>query len=159
MVLRPCQVSAAHVIFVILRTSTRTNRTRVLFSNASLKVISCPDISGMIHTVVTWSPVVLLENTVPFSPDPSALRSILLNEGVKVRDPDGATPRVSTCPSGRGTSIYSVSRLWQFCFICITRCFIFSWENFSLLLCFSGSESTYKKASDTHSSSDWRTCR
>ncbi|XP_060794434.1 uncharacterized protein troap isoform X2 [Neoarius graeffei] len=51
------------------------------------------------------------ENTVPFSPDPSALRSILLNEGVKVRDPDGATPRVSTCPSGRGTSIYSAQRV------------------------------------------------
>ncbi|KAK3547849.1 hypothetical protein QTP86_031961 [Hemibagrus guttatus] len=51
------------------------------------------------------------ENTVPFSPDPSALRSILLNEGIKVRDFDGATPRVSTCPSGRGTSIYSAQRV------------------------------------------------
>lgn len=37
----------------------------------------------------------------PFSPDPSALRSILLNEGIKVRGPDGATPRVSTCPSAQ----------------------------------------------------------
>ncbi|KAB5546160.1 hypothetical protein PHYPO_G00068920 [Pangasianodon hypophthalmus] len=51
------------------------------------------------------------ENSMPFSPDPSALRSILLNEGIKVGDPDGATPRVSTCPSGRGTSIYSAQRV------------------------------------------------
>ncbi|XP_017342966.1 tastin [Ictalurus punctatus] len=51
------------------------------------------------------------ENTVPFSPDPSALRSILLNEGIKVGDPGGATPRASTCPSGRCTSIYSAQRV------------------------------------------------
>lgn len=43
-----------------------------------------------------------------FSPDPVALRSILQNEGVRA---GGATPRVSTCPTGRGTSIYSVSLL------------------------------------------------
>ncbi|KAI5095622.1 hypothetical protein C0J45_14052, partial [Silurus meridionalis] len=46
-----------------------------------------------------------------FSPDPSALCSILLNEGIKVREHDGATPRVSTCPPGRGTSIYSAQRV------------------------------------------------
>ncbi|XP_060750420.1 uncharacterized protein troap isoform X2 [Tachysurus vachellii] len=51
------------------------------------------------------------ENTVPFSPDPSALCSILLNEGIKVRDSDGATPQVSTCLLGRGTSIYSAQRV------------------------------------------------
>ncbi|RXN11732.1 ATP-dependent 6- muscle type-like protein [Labeo rohita] len=47
-------------------------------------------------------------NAVSFSPDPAALRSILLNEGVKA---GGATPRVSTCPTGRGTSIYSAQRV------------------------------------------------
>ncbi|XP_047663364.1 uncharacterized protein LOC113658360 isoform X3 [Tachysurus fulvidraco] len=51
------------------------------------------------------------ENTVPFSPDPSALRSILLNEGIKVRDSGEATPQVSTCLLGRGTSIYSAQRV------------------------------------------------
>ncbi|XP_058266886.1 uncharacterized protein troap [Hemibagrus wyckioides] len=56
-------------------------------------------------------PEAISENTMPFSPDPSALRSIQLNEGIKVRDFDGATPRVSTCPSGRGTSIYSAQRV------------------------------------------------
>uniref|UniRef100_A0A673NEH4 Uncharacterized LOC107716202 n=1 Tax=Sinocyclocheilus rhinocerous TaxID=307959 RepID=A0A673NEH4_9TELE len=45
---------------------------------------------------------------VSFSPDPAALRSILLNEGVRA---GGATPRVSTCPTGRGTSIYSAQRV------------------------------------------------
>ncbi|XP_067226956.1 uncharacterized protein troap isoform X1 [Chanodichthys erythropterus] len=47
-------------------------------------------------------------SAVSFSPDPAALRSILLNEGVRAA---GATPRVSTCPSGRGTSIYSAQRV------------------------------------------------
>ncbi|XP_043079995.1 uncharacterized protein LOC122328386 isoform X2 [Puntigrus tetrazona] len=47
-------------------------------------------------------------SAVSFSPDPAALRSILLNEGVTA---GGATPRVSTCPSGRGTSIYSAQRV------------------------------------------------
>uniref|UniRef100_A0A8C1ES84 Trophinin associated protein n=1 Tax=Cyprinus carpio carpio TaxID=630221 RepID=A0A8C1ES84_CYPCA len=47
-------------------------------------------------------------NAVSFSPDPAALRSILLNEGVRA---GGATPRVSTCPTGRGTSIYSAQRV------------------------------------------------
>ncbi|KAM9855221.1 uncharacterized protein troap [Aulostomus maculatus] len=45
---------------------------------------------------------------VPFTPDASALRSILLNEGVKAL---GATPRNSVCPSGRGTSIYTAQRV------------------------------------------------
>uniref|UniRef100_A0A672PLB2 Uncharacterized LOC107563632 n=1 Tax=Sinocyclocheilus grahami TaxID=75366 RepID=A0A672PLB2_SINGR len=45
---------------------------------------------------------------VSFSPDPAALRSILLNEGVRA---GGATPRVSTCPTGRGTPIYSAQRV------------------------------------------------
>ncbi|XP_036448180.1 uncharacterized protein LOC118822957 isoform X2 [Colossoma macropomum] len=50
-------------------------------------------------------------SAVPFSPDPSALRSILLNEGIKAGGPAGGTPRMSTCPSGRGTSIYSAQRV------------------------------------------------
>ncbi len=49
-----------------------------------------------------------LGSAVSFSPDPAALRSILQNEGVRA---GGATPRVSTCLTGRGTSIYSVSLL------------------------------------------------
>lgn len=51
------------------------------------------------------------ESSVSFSPDPSALRSILQNEGVRVAALGGATPRVSTCPTGRGTSIYSAQRV------------------------------------------------
>uniref|UniRef100_A0A672KXN1 Uncharacterized LOC107570394 n=1 Tax=Sinocyclocheilus grahami TaxID=75366 RepID=A0A672KXN1_SINGR len=47
-------------------------------------------------------------SVVSFSPDPAALRSILLNEGVRA---GGATPRASTCPTGRGTSIYSAQRV------------------------------------------------
>uniref|UniRef100_A0A8C2CHB0 Si:ch211-156j22.4 n=1 Tax=Cyprinus carpio TaxID=7962 RepID=A0A8C2CHB0_CYPCA len=47
-------------------------------------------------------------NGVSFSPDPAALHSILLYEGVRA---GGATPRVSTCPTGRGTSIYSAQRV------------------------------------------------
>ncbi|XP_058618751.1 uncharacterized protein troap isoform X2 [Onychostoma macrolepis] len=47
-------------------------------------------------------------SAVSFSPDPAALRSILQNEGVRA---GGATPRVSTCPTGRGTSIYSAQRV------------------------------------------------
>lgn len=47
-------------------------------------------------------------SAVSFSPDPAALRSILLNEGVRA---SGETPRVSTCPTGRGTSIYSAQRV------------------------------------------------
>ncbi|XP_017563224.1 tastin [Pygocentrus nattereri] len=50
-------------------------------------------------------------SAVPFSPDPSALRSILLNEGIKAGGPAVGTPRVSTCSSGRGTSIYSAQRV------------------------------------------------
>ena len=46
---------------------------------------------------------------VPFYHDPSALRSILQKGGVKVGGLSGATPRVSTCPSGGETSIFSVS--------------------------------------------------
>uniref|UniRef100_A0A8C2ZS51 Uncharacterized protein n=1 Tax=Cyclopterus lumpus TaxID=8103 RepID=A0A8C2ZS51_CYCLU len=44
---------------------------------------------------------------VQFSPDPAALQSILQNEGVKGGGPAGSTPRNSTCPPGRGTSIYT----------------------------------------------------
>ncbi|XP_067303348.1 uncharacterized protein troap [Pseudorasbora parva] len=47
-------------------------------------------------------------SAVYFSPDPAALRSILLNEGIRA---SGETPRVSTCPTGRGTSIYSAQRV------------------------------------------------
>uniref|UniRef100_A0A8C4F8Q9 Uncharacterized protein n=1 Tax=Dicentrarchus labrax TaxID=13489 RepID=A0A8C4F8Q9_DICLA len=46
---------------------------------------------------------------VQFSPDSAALQSILQNEGVKVGGPVGATPLNSARPSGRGTSIYTVS--------------------------------------------------
>lgn len=46
--------------------------------------------------------------SVQFSPDPSALRSILQNEGVKAV---GATSRTSVCPPGRGTSIYTAQRV------------------------------------------------
>ncbi|CAB1336775.1 unnamed protein product [Coregonus sp. 'balchen'] len=46
--------------------------------------------------------------SVQFSPDPTALSSILQNEGVTTGGPLGATPqRTSVCPSGRGTSIYT----------------------------------------------------
>lgn len=43
-----------------------------------------------------------------FSLDSAALQSILQNEGVKVGGFVGATPQNSVCPSGRGTSIYTV---------------------------------------------------
>ncbi|XP_056279056.1 uncharacterized protein troap isoform X2 [Pseudoliparis swirei] len=49
--------------------------------------------------------------SLPFSPDPTALQSILQNEGVKGGGPAGATPRNSTCPPGRGTSIYTAQRV------------------------------------------------
>ncbi|KAM9350956.1 uncharacterized protein troap, partial [Symphorus nematophorus] len=49
--------------------------------------------------------------SVQFSPDSAALQSILQNEGVKVGGPVGAVHRNSVCPSGRGTSIYSVQRV------------------------------------------------
>ncbi|KAM7404656.1 hypothetical protein PAMP_011983 [Pampus punctatissimus] len=49
--------------------------------------------------------------SVQFSPDPAALKSILLNEGVKTGRLVGATPRNSVCPSGRGTSIYTAQRV------------------------------------------------
>ncbi|KAL7398265.1 hypothetical protein ABVT39_007019 [Epinephelus coioides] len=49
--------------------------------------------------------------SMPFSPDPAALESILQNEGVKVGGPVGATPGNSVCPSGRGTSIYTAQRV------------------------------------------------
>ncbi|KAM7411997.1 hypothetical protein PAMA_021798 [Pampus argenteus] len=48
---------------------------------------------------------------VQFSPDPAALKSILLNEGVKAGRLGAATPRNSVCPSGRGTSIYTAQRV------------------------------------------------
>ncbi|XP_056094799.1 uncharacterized protein troap [Rhinichthys klamathensis goyatoka] len=47
----------------------------------------------------------------PFSPDPSALRSILQSDGMRLEEHVGATPRVSVCPTGRGTSIYSAQRV------------------------------------------------
>ncbi|XP_062871560.1 uncharacterized protein troap isoform X2 [Trichomycterus rosablanca] len=59
----------------------------------------------------TQTEAVTFGGTVPFSPDPVALSSILLNEGVKVGGPTGTTPRVSVCPSRRGTSIYSAQRV------------------------------------------------
>lgn len=49
--------------------------------------------------------------TVSFSPDPSALRSILHNEGVKAGSSGVTTPRVSVCPSRRATSIYTAQRV------------------------------------------------
>ncbi|XP_073327139.1 uncharacterized protein troap [Pagrus major] len=49
--------------------------------------------------------------SVQFSPDPTALQSILQNEGVKVVGPVGATPLKSVRPSGRGTSIYTAQRV------------------------------------------------
>ncbi|XP_054465668.1 uncharacterized protein troap isoform X3 [Anoplopoma fimbria] len=56
-------------------------------------------------------PTTGLIKSMQFSPDPAALQSILLNEGVKGGGPVGATPRNSTCPSGRGTSIYTAQRV------------------------------------------------
>ncbi len=44
-----------------------------------------------------------------FFPDPSALRSILQSDGTRLGEHVGVTPRAPTCPTGRGTSIYSVS--------------------------------------------------
>ncbi|XP_026187164.1 uncharacterized protein troap [Mastacembelus armatus] len=49
--------------------------------------------------------------SVRFSPDAAALQSILLNEGVKAQESVGVTPRNSTCPSGRGTSVYTAQRV------------------------------------------------
>ncbi|XP_068996913.1 uncharacterized protein troap [Embiotoca jacksoni] len=49
--------------------------------------------------------------SVQFSPDPAALQTILQNEGVKAEGVVGATPRNSVCPTGRGTSIYTVLRV------------------------------------------------
>ncbi|KAK7878504.1 hypothetical protein WMY93_030340 [Mugilogobius chulae] len=49
--------------------------------------------------------------TVQFSPDAAALQSILQNDGVNAVGPDGATPRNSMCPTGRGTSIYMAQRV------------------------------------------------
>ncbi|KAK9515409.1 hypothetical protein VZT92_026059 [Zoarces viviparus] len=52
-----------------------------------------------------------LIKSLQFSPDRAALQSILQNEGVKAGGPVGATPRNSTCPPGRGTSIYTAQRV------------------------------------------------
>ncbi|XP_029973656.1 uncharacterized protein LOC115407449 [Salarias fasciatus] len=49
--------------------------------------------------------------SVQFSLDPTALQSILLNEGVRAGGPAGMTPRNSTCPPGRGTSICTPQRV------------------------------------------------
>ncbi|XP_051962346.1 uncharacterized protein troap [Xyrauchen texanus] len=51
------------------------------------------------------------DNAGSFSPVLSSLRSILRNEGITIGDHLGATPRVSTCPTGRGTSVYSAKRV------------------------------------------------
>lgn len=51
------------------------------------------------------------QNVVQFSPNAAALQSILQNEGVKVDGFDGATPRNSVYPAGRGTSIYTAQRV------------------------------------------------
>ncbi|XP_068454086.1 uncharacterized protein troap isoform X2 [Clinocottus analis] len=56
-------------------------------------------------------PTTGLIKSVQFSPDAAALQSILQNEGVKGGWPAGATPRNSTCPPGRGTSIYTAQRV------------------------------------------------
>ncbi|TRZ00046.1 hypothetical protein DNTS_033588 [Danionella cerebrum] len=45
-----------------------------------------------------------------FSPDPSALHSILQGDETRLGDHVAAAHRISTCPTGRGTSIYSVRR-------------------------------------------------
>lgn len=65
--------------------------------------------------------------SVQFSPDPAALQSILLNEGVKAGGPVGATPRNSVRPSGRGTSIYTVCThsIYFFYFIVAFSCTFF----------------------------------
>ncbi|XP_055366269.1 uncharacterized protein troap isoform X2 [Betta splendens] len=49
--------------------------------------------------------------SVQFTPDAAALRSILLNEGVKAAGPVDASSRTSVCPSGRGTSVYTAQRV------------------------------------------------
>uniref|UniRef100_UPI0037E8D6AE uncharacterized protein troap n=1 Tax=Semicossyphus pulcher TaxID=241346 RepID=UPI0037E8D6AE len=49
--------------------------------------------------------------SVQFSPDPTALQSILQNEGVKAGRPVDATPRNPVRPSGRGTSVYTAQRV------------------------------------------------
>uniref|UniRef100_A0A8C1VJW4 Si:ch211-156j22.4 n=1 Tax=Cyprinus carpio TaxID=7962 RepID=A0A8C1VJW4_CYPCA len=46
-----------------------------------------------------------------FYPDPLALRSILQSDGMSLGEHVGATPRASTCPTGRGTSVYSAQRV------------------------------------------------
>ncbi|XP_051516471.1 uncharacterized protein LOC127419251 [Myxocyprinus asiaticus] len=51
------------------------------------------------------------DNAGSFSPDLSSLKSILQNEGITIGDHLGATTRVSACPTGRGTSIYSAKRV------------------------------------------------
>ncbi|XP_056897398.1 uncharacterized protein troap isoform X1 [Takifugu flavidus] len=47
----------------------------------------------------------------PFSPDPTALQSILQNEGLKAGGCLGATPKNAIRPSGRGTSVYTAQRV------------------------------------------------
>lgn len=76
----------------------------------------------------------------PFSPDPTALQSILQNEGVKVGGFLSATPKNSIRPSGRDTSVYTV---------CISQNqFLINFYYFYLnsvlgsMIMFSGSEST-----------------
>lgn len=92
---------------------------------------------------------------VPFSPDPSALRNICQNDNVKVGGPVGATPRVPTCPSGRETSIYSVSSLTMVWFelrvfsvfmICDLKGNFFSWVVLFLKGSTSSSQETSKSS-------------
>ncbi|XP_062247101.1 uncharacterized protein troap [Platichthys flesus] len=52
-----------------------------------------------------------LERLVQFSPDTTALQSILQNVGVNAGGLLGTTPRMSVCPPGRNTSIYTAQRV------------------------------------------------
>ncbi|KAG7520025.1 hypothetical protein JOB18_021166 [Solea senegalensis] len=52
-----------------------------------------------------------ISKLVQFSPDATALQSILQNEGVTAGGLVGATPRKSVCPSGRSTSVYTARRV------------------------------------------------
>ncbi|XP_058497874.1 uncharacterized protein troap isoform X2 [Solea solea] len=52
-----------------------------------------------------------ISKLVQFSPDATALQSILQNEGVTAGGLVGATPRISVCPSGRSTSVYTARRV------------------------------------------------
>ncbi|KAM6977771.1 uncharacterized protein troap [Aplochiton taeniatus] len=72
-------------------------------SNASIKYI--PQRVSIMRSRQKAGPTAA--KSVQFSPDPAALTSILQNEGIKVNGHQGATPLISTRPSGRGTSVYT----------------------------------------------------